>query len=71
MNEIAMKRKLLEQANVLVKTNDAGTTFIACAGLLDSLGALLSEWTGEVIRVRITIDGKPGVLEMVKSPMGR
>ncbi len=68
MSESAMKRKLLEQANLLVKTNDAQTTLVAVAGLLDALGSLMSEWTGEVVRVRMTAEGQPDVLDMVKRP---
>lgn len=62
MSEAAMKRKLLEQANMLVKTNDAKTTLVA------ALGSLMSEWTGEVVRVRMTAEGQPDVLDMVKRP---
>jgi len=68
MSEAPMKRKLLEQANLLVKTNDPTTTLAACAGLLDALGSLMSEMTGEVVRVRITAEGQPDVLHMVKLP---
>ena len=56
MRGIAARRKLLEQANMLVKTNDAATTLSACAALLDALGTLMSEWTGEVVCVRITAE---------------
>jgi hypothetical protein len=68
MSDIATRRKLLEQANLLVKTNDAATTLTACAALLDALGTLMSEWTGEVVRVRMTAEGQPEVLDMVKRP---
>lgn len=68
MSEAATKRKLLELANLLVKTNDPKTTLAACAGLLDALGSLMSEWTGEVVRVRMTAEGQPDVLDMVKRP---
>lgn len=68
MSESATKRRLLEQANLLVKTNDPTTTLTACAGLLDALGSLMSEWTGEVVRVRMTAEGQPDVLDMVKRP---
>ena len=70
VSEVATKRKLLEQANLLVKTNDATTTFVACAALLDALGALMSEWTGEVVRVVMTADGQPDALDMTKQPSG-
>lgn len=68
MIDIAARRKLLEQANLLVKTNDAATTLISCAALLDALSTLMSEWTGEVVRVRMTAEGRPDVLDMVKRP---
>lgn len=68
MSEAAMKRKLLEHANQLVKTNDATATLVACAGLLDALGSLMSMWTGEVVRVRMTAEGQSEVLDMVKRP---
>jgi hypothetical protein len=68
MSDIAARRKLLEQAKLLVSTNDAATTFKACAELLDALGTLMSEWTGEAVRVRMTADGQPDVLDMVKRP---
>ena len=50
MSEAATKRKLLEQANLLVKTNDPTTTLAACAGLLDALGSLMSEWKRDIDR---------------------
>lgn len=68
MSDMAARRKLVEQANLLVKTNDATTTLVACAALLDALGTLMSEWTGEVVRVRMTAEGQPDVLDMVKRP---
>jgi len=68
MSEVAMKLKLLQQANLLVKTNDPKTTLVAVAGLLDALGSLMSEWTGEAVRVRMTAEGQPDVLDMVKRP---
>lgn len=68
MSEAAMKRKLLEQANLLVKTNDPTTTLVAVAALLDALASLMSEWTGEAVRVRMTAEGQPDALDMVKRP---
>ena len=68
MREAAMKRKLLQQASLLVKTNDPTTTLVAVASLLDALGSLMSEWTGESVRVRMTAEGQPDVLDMVKHP---
>jgi hypothetical protein len=68
VSEAATKRKLLEQANLLVKTNDPTITLAACAALLDALGSLMSEWSGEVVRVRMTAEGQPDVLDMVKRP---
>ena len=68
MREAAMKRKLMQQASLLVKTNDPTTTLVAVASLLDALGSLMSEWTGESVRVRMTAEGQPDVLYMVKHP---
>lgn len=67
-SEAATKRNLLEQANAIVKTNDPTETLVAVASLLDALGTLMSEWTGEVVRVRMTAEGQPDVLDMVKHP---
>lgn len=68
MDMIATKRKLIEQANLLATTNDATTTLTACAALLDAAGTLMSNLTGEVVRVRMTAEGQPDVLDMVKYP---
>ena len=68
MSEVAMKRKLLDQANILVRTNDAKTTLVACAALLDALGSLMSERTGEEVGGRMTAEGQPDVLDMAKRP---
>lgn len=54
MSNIAAKRKLLEQANLLVKTNDAMTTVIACSALLCALETLMSERTGQVVKIQMT-----------------
>jgi hypothetical protein len=70
MSEAATKRILLEQANLLVRTNDPKITLTACAAILDALGTLMSEWTGEVVRVRMTAEGQADVLDMVKRPAG-
>ena len=66
--EIAAKRKLIEQANLLVKTNDAVQSLTSCAAVLDALGTLMSIWTGEVVRIRMTAEGQSDVLDMVKRP---
>ncbi len=68
MDMIATKRKLIEQVNLLATTNDATTTLTACAALLDAAGTLMSNLTGEVVRVRMTAEGQPDVLDMVKYP---
>lgn len=70
MRDILLRRQLLEQANTLVKTTDATASLAALAGLLDTLGTLLSGWTGEVVRVRITAEGQADDVDMVKSPAG-
>lgn len=68
MSEIVAKRTLLEQANLLVKTNDATATLVACAAVLDALGTLMSIWTGEKVRIRMTAEGQTEELDMVKHP---
>lgn len=68
MDNIATKRKILEHANILATTNDATATFVSVAGLLDALGDMMSHFTGEVVRVRMTAEGQPDVLDMVKYP---
>ena len=68
MSEIESKRLLMEHANKLVKTNDATATLVAVVGVLDALGTLMSELTGEAVRLRMTAEGQPDVLDMVKYP---
>ncbi len=70
MNEMALKRQLLEQTNAVVKTRDAEQSLIALGQMIGTLGELLSVWTGEVVRVRITAEGQPDKLDMVKRPPG-
>lgn len=70
MNDMALKRKLLEQTNVMVRTNSGEQALVALGELIGTLGDLLSAWTGEVVRVRITAEGKPDVVDMVKRPPG-
>ena len=70
MNEMATKRQLLEQTNAVVKTRDAEQSLIALGQMIGTLGELLSVWTGEVVRVRITAEGQPDKLDMVKRPPG-
>ncbi len=66
MNET--KRRLLAHAHLLVKTNDAPTTFTELALLLDALGDLMSDLTGEVVQIRMTAIGQPEILSLEKSP---
>lgn len=68
MNEVALKRKLLEQTHAMVKTNSGEQALVALGELIGTLGDLLSAWTGEVVRLRITADGQPDKLDMVKLP---
>jgi hypothetical protein len=68
MNEMALKRKILEQTHAMVKTNRGDETLVALGQLIGTLGELLSVWTGEVVRVRITAEGQPDKLDMVKRP---
>ncbi len=68
MNEFALQRQLLEQAHAMVKTNSGEQALVALGQLIGTLGELLSVWTGETVRVRITAEGQPDKLDMVKRP---
>jgi len=70
MNEMTLKRQLLEQTHAMVKTNSGEDSLIALGQMIGTLGELLSVWTGEVVRVRITAEGQPDKLDMVKQPPG-
>lgn len=70
MNEMALKRRLLEQTHAMVKTNSGEQSLVALGEVIGTLGELLSAWTGEVVRVRITAEGQPDKLDMVKRPPG-
>jgi hypothetical protein len=70
MNEMALKRQLLEQTHAMVKTNSGEQSLVALGQLIGTLGELLSMWTGEVVRVRITAEGQPDKVDMVKRPPG-
>jgi hypothetical protein len=68
MNEMDLKRQLLEQTYAMVKTNSGYESLFALGQLIGTLGDLLSVWTGEVVRVRITAEGQPDKLDMLKRP---
>lgn len=70
MSDMALRRKLLEQTHAMVKTNRGEESLVALCQVIDTLGELLSMWTGEVVRVRITAEGQPDKLDMVKRPPG-
>lgn len=70
MNDIELRRTLLEQANTMVRTTDETALLAAVAGMLNTMGTLLSGWTGEVVRVRITAEGQPDAVDMTKLPAG-
>ena len=67
-NDMALKRKLLEQTRAMLDTNSDEESLVALGQVIGTLGDLLSVWTGEVVRVRITAEGQPDRLDMVKRP---
>ena len=56
MNEIVAKRKLSDSARAIVKNREPDMA--AVAGVIDSLGTLLSLWTGESVRVTLSAKGQ-------------
>lgn len=71
MSEVVIRRRVAEATQRLVKgTTDPALTLANFAAVLDALGALMSEWTGEVVRVRVTAEGQPDMVDMVKLPDG-
>jgi hypothetical protein len=69
VSDIAAKRKLVEQANLIAKSNDPEASFAAMAGVIDAIATLISGLTGESVRVRISAVGQPELLDMVKHPV--
>jgi hypothetical protein len=67
MNDVVMRRKLAEATSSIVKSREPNMQ--AVAGALDALGDLLSAWTGETVRVRVTVEGHPEAVDMVKPRM--
>lgn len=68
MSDKALKRQLLEHAHAMVKTSRPEEALAELGQLIGTIGDLLSMWTGEAVRVRITADGHPDKLDMVKRP---
>ena len=71
MSEALIERRLMAATQSLVTTNDAAQSLVHLAEVLDALGDLVSAWTGEVVRVRVTAAGQPDMVDMVKHPNGR
>lgn len=70
MSDMELRRKLLEQTHAMVTTTSGEGSLVALGQVISTLGELLSMWTGEVVRVRITAEGQPDKLDMVKRPPG-
>ena len=71
MNEVVIRRRVAETTQKLVKgSTDPALTLKNFAEVLAALGDLMSEWTGEVVRVRVTAEGQPDMVDMVKRPAG-
>ena len=68
MSDIALRRKLLEQAQLMVRTNNPEVCMQQFSGLLNTLGDLLGAWTGEKVRVHITAAGQGESVDMQKAP---
>lgn len=68
MNDMALRRRMLEQANLLAKVNGGDRALLAFGALLSTLGELLSAWTGEPVRVQVTAAGQAEKVDMVRGP---
>jgi hypothetical protein len=66
MTDIAIRRKLLEHTNTMIRTTNPDTCMREFAHVIDCLGSLLSEWTGEKVRVQITAEGQEESVDMEK-----
>jgi hypothetical protein len=67
MNDIVIKRELAAATQMIVKSRDPNMP--AFAAVLNSLGDLLSAWTGETVRVHVTAEGQPEAVDMSKPRM--
>jgi len=67
MNDVVIKRELAEATQRIVKSRDPNMP--AVAGVLNALGNLLSEWTGETVRVQVTAEGQTEAIDMTKPRM--
>lgn len=63
MSQIAIKRRLAEATRALVKASDPDVAHVA--ELLDSISELLTDMTGEPVRVRITSVGHKPAPQLV------
>ena len=64
MSDVVIKRELAEATQRIVKSRDPNMP--AVANLLNSLGDLLSVWTGETVRVQVSAEGQQESVDMVK-----
>ena len=68
MRDAPIKRRLLEATHSVCKTNDAVQSLQDTVGMLNVLGELWSAWTGETVRIRMTIEGQADMVDMTKRP---
>ena len=64
MSDVVVKRELAEATQRILKSRDPNMP--AVANLLNSLGYLLSIWTGETVRVQVSAEGQQESVDMVK-----
>lgn len=57
MSTIETKRALMGHAKLLTTSNDPEVMMESALGLMEEIGALMSDLTGETIRMMITADG--------------
>lgn len=64
MIDVVTKRELADATQRIVKSSEPNMP--AVASLLNALGDLLSVWTGETVRVKMTAEGQTETLDMTK-----
>lgn len=66
MNDIAMKRKLADATQRLVKGR--GADIEGVGAVCSALGDLLGAWTGQEVRILICAEGQSEAIDMSKKP---
>jgi hypothetical protein len=67
MSDIATRRKLLEQTQFMVRANNTEQRMKSFAAVINTLGELISIWTGEQARVQITAVGQAESVDMANA----